>query len=148
MYRRSTGQIISISDDLYDVHVRIRLSYKNVNYVGTLFGGSMAASTDPIFMIQLISILGDNYVVWDKAVEIKFKRPAKETAFVHFHFNQEEIEQIKLDVLEKNEIDIKKKANITNKDGSVVFAEVTKTIYIAKKQHYLEKRRTKATTKN
>jgi|TARA_B110000967_G_C18846531_1_gene542280 acyl-CoA hydrolase len=60
------------------VKVRIKLSYKNSNYVGSIFGGSLLSATDPILMVQLINILGNKHVVWDKAAAIKFKRPAKE----------------------------------------------------------------------
>ena len=63
MYRRSTGRITSVSDDLFMVKVKIPISYKNKNYVGAIFGGSMQAATDPIYMIQLLNILGDDYVV-------------------------------------------------------------------------------------
>lgn len=143
MYRRSTGRIIKVSDDLHLVTVRIKLSYKNVNYVGSIFGGSLLSATDPIFMIQLLNILDSNYVVWDKETTIKFKRPAKETCFIDFIFTTDEIEQIKKDVALKKQIDLVKDIQITNKDKSIVFAELSKTIYIADKEFYKEKRRLK-----
>lgn len=143
MYRRSTGRICKVSDDLLSVKVSIKLSYKNSNYVGSIFGGSLFSATDPIFMIQLLNILDDNYVVWDKAGTIKFKRPAKETCYVDFIFTKDEIVQLKKDVATKNEIDLIKNIKLTNKDKSVVFAEVSKTIYIADKKHYKEKRKLK-----
>ncbi|APZ46965.1 DUF4442 domain-containing protein [Polaribacter reichenbachii] len=143
MYRRSTGKIIKVSDDLLNVKIQIKLSYKNSNYVGSIFGGSLFSATDPIFMIQLLNVLDTNYVVWDKAASIKFKRPAKETCYVDFIFTSDEIEQIKKDVSEKKEIDLIKNIELTNKDKSVVFAEVSKTIYIADKRYYKEKRKLK-----
>lgn len=143
MYRRSTGRVYFVSEDLHDIKVRIKLSYRNVNYVGTIFGGSMASATDPIYMIQLMFILQEKYIVWDKAVNIRFKRPAKETAYAHFEFSTEEVDAIKQAVEEKGEVDWVKKLNLTNKDGSVVFAEVEKTIYIASKAFYKEKRKKK-----
>lgn len=51
MYRRSTGRIHKVSEDLLSFKVRIKLSYKNSNYVGSIFGGSLFSATDPIFMI-------------------------------------------------------------------------------------------------
>ena len=56
MYRRSTARIISVSDDLHTVKIRIPLSYKNRNYVGSIFGGSLFETFDPIPMIQLMYI--------------------------------------------------------------------------------------------
>lgn len=143
MYRRSTGRIINVSEDLLNVQIQIKLSYKNSNYVGSIFGGSLFSATDPIFMIQLLNILDKNYVVWDKAASIKFKRPAKETCYVDFIFTSDEIDQIKKDVSENKEIDLIKKIQLTNKDKTVVFAEVSKTIYIADKTYYKEKMKRK-----
>ena len=59
MYRRSVGRIVFVSSDLHEVFVKIPLNYKNRNYVGAIFGGSMFSATDPIYMIQLMNILGD-----------------------------------------------------------------------------------------
>ena len=143
MYRRSTGRIVKVSDDLLQVNVRIKLSYKNSNYVGSIFGGSLFSATDPIFMIQLLNILDESYVVWDKAATIKFKRPAKENCYVDFIFTKDEIAQIKKDVSQNNEIDLVKNITITNKDKTVVFAEVSKTIYVANKKYYKLKKQSK-----
>ncbi|WBX74990.1 DUF4442 domain-containing protein [Tenacibaculum ovolyticum] len=143
MYRRSTGKIIEVSDDLLDVKVKIPISYKNKNYVGSIFGGSLFSATDPIFMIQLMNILGNDYVVWDKSASIKFKRPAKENSYVDFIFTEDEIEQVKERVVREKEIDLIKNIKITNKDTSTVYAEVSKTIYIADKIHYKNKRKKK-----
>ena len=57
MYRRTTAKITTVSDDLHYVKIRLKLNWKNRNYAGTLFGGSMLSATDPIYMIQLIHIL-------------------------------------------------------------------------------------------
>lgn len=146
MYRRSTGRVIFVSDDLRKVTVRIRLSYKNSNYVGSIFGGSLLSASDPIFMIQLLNILGNSYVVWDKAAAIRFKKPAKQNCYIDFLFTKDEIEEIKQKVDGKKEIDIVKKIQITNKDKSVVFAELNKTIYIADKEYYKLKRKNKSST--
>lgn len=138
MYRRSVGKLVFVSQDLYNVQVQIPLNYKNRNYVGAIFGGSMFSATDPIYMIQLMNILGDEYVVWDKAADIKYKRPARETAHAHFQFSEDEIKDIKVKVTAKKEIDFEKTLAITSKND-VVFAELSKTIYIAQKDYYKEK---------
>lgn len=143
MYRRSTGKIIEVSEDLFNVKVKIPISYKNKNYVGSVFGGSLFSATDPIFMIQLMNILGNDYVVWDKSANIKFKRPARETSYVDFVFTVNEIQQIKERVKNEQEIDLQKEINITNKEASVIYAEVSKTIYIANKSYYKNKRNKK-----
>ncbi|RBW61920.1 DUF4442 domain-containing protein [Tenacibaculum sp. E3R01] len=143
MYRRSTGRITSVSDDLFLVKVKIPISYKNKNYVGSIFGGSLFSATDPVFMIQLMHILGNDYVVWDKNATINFKRPVKENGYVDFIFTKEEIENIKERISKENEIDLVKKIQVLNKEGSTVFVEVSKTIYIANKKYYKNKRKNK-----
>ena len=95
MYRRSTGRIIEVSDDLLKVVVKVKLSYKNRNYVNSIFGGSLFSSVDPIPMVQLINLIGDDYVVWDKSAEIKFKRPAKEHMYADFKYTTEELKHQK-----------------------------------------------------
>ena len=47
------------------------LNRLNRNYVGTQFGGSLYAMTDPFFMLMLMENLGRDYVVWDKAANIE-----------------------------------------------------------------------------
>ncbi|WP_262501883.1 DUF4442 domain-containing protein [Reichenbachiella agariperforans] len=142
MYRRSTGRITTVSDDLLRVDIKIPLSYKNKNYVGTMFGGSLFSATDPIYMIQLMQILGNDYVVWDKASTIRFKRPVTRDAYAVFSFSQEEITAMKQAVLDHGETDIVKLLLITDKK-EMVFSEVEKTIYVASKSYYKEKRNRK-----
>tara|TARA_R110000868_G_scaffold96582_2_gene265755 strand:+ start:2696 stop:2932 length:237 start_codon:yes stop_codon:yes gene_type:complete len=47
MYRRSTARIVDISHDLLNVTVKLPISYKNKNYVNSIFGGSMFSAVDP-----------------------------------------------------------------------------------------------------
>ena len=143
MYRRTTAKLIAVSDDLHYIKIRLKLNWKNRNYAGTIFGGSMLAATDPIFMIQLIQILGDDYVVWDKAVEARYKKPAKSTIYGEFVFTTDEIETIKELVLTKKETDFVKTISLIDQNGSII-ATFNKTLYIADKSFYknkLKKRR-------
>lgn len=145
MYKRSTAKLIEVSDDLHYVKIRLKLSWKNKNYAGSIFGGSMLSATDPIYMIQLIQILGHHYVVWDKAVTAKYKRPAKSTIYGEFVFSSEEIQAIKSTVEKEQQTNIIKNMALVDENNSTV-AEFTKTLYIAEKAFYKEKlkqRRTK-----
>lgn len=138
MYRRSTGRILSVSDDLRVVKVKIPLSYKNQNYAGSIFGGSLFSATDPILMIQLVQILGNDYIVWDKESRIKFKIPARKTVFADFKITKSDLDTIVDRVRLEKQIDFTKTVIIYDKKGNV-FAEVTKTIYIADKKYHKEK---------
>lgn len=138
MYKRSVGKVKFISRDLHLVKVEIPLNYKNKNFVGSMFGGSMLSATDPIYMIQLMQILGDDYVVWDKEATIKYIRPARERVYITFEFTTDEIKVIKKDVELNNEIDYVKEVSILTK-GNKLIAKLDKTMYIAKKAFYKEK---------
>ncbi|CAM3497514.1 DUF4442 domain-containing protein [Flavobacterium gelidilacus] len=139
MYKRSCGKITFVSDDLFLVKVKIKLSYKNRNYVGSMFGGSLFSATDPIYMIQLMHILGNDYVVWDKSSEIRFKKPAYENAYVVFEFSKEEIDTIIRQVALNQEFNYTKNLIITDKNGAV-FTDLNKTLYISTKAHYKMKK--------
>ena len=144
MYRRSTGRIKYVSEDLYEVRIKLPLTYRNRNYVNSIFGGSMFSAVDPIPMVQLMNILGDDYVVWDKSAEIFFKRPAKQHLYASFMYTVEELESIKARVAREKEMELVKVTQLTNADGSLVFCEIKKVLYIASKEYYKEKRARKA----
>lgn len=141
MYRRSTARVTGVSKDLLTVKVKLPISYKNRNYVNSIFGGSMFSAVDPIPMVQLMNLIGGDYVVWDKSAEIFFKRPAKENIFAEFTYTSEELEGIKNQIRQEDEIEILKTTLLTNKDKTVTFCEVRKTIYVADKNYFKEKRK-------
>ncbi|TPN82866.1 DUF4442 domain-containing protein [Aquimarina algicola] len=143
MYRRSTGRITYVSEDLLKIQIKLPLSYKNKNYVNSIFGGSMFSAVDPIPMVQLINLIGNDYVVWDKSAEISFKRPAKTNLYASFTYSTEELEIIKQKVADENEIEILKTTLLKDKDDKNVYCEVKKVIYIASKSYYKEKLKAK-----
>jgi len=115
--------------------------------VNSIFGGSLFSAVDPIPMVQLINIIGPDYVVWDKAAQIRFKRPAKEDVYASFEYTIAELETIKSRVAEEREIEIVKTTQLLNKAGTQLFCEVEKTIYIADKKFFKEKQRLRAKRK-
>jgi acyl-coenzyme A thioesterase PaaI-like protein len=80
--------VVKISDDFRHARVELRMRPWNRNYVGTHFGGSLFAMTDPFWMIMVKERLGRDYMVWDKAAEIEFVKPGRGT--VHAEFNLDE----------------------------------------------------------
>ena len=99
----------------------------------------MFSAVDPFPMTQLMNLIGDDYVVWDKSAEIFFRRPAKEDLFADFIYTNEEIDEIKKKAQELNEFEIFKSTKLTNKDKSIVYCEVRKRVYIADKAFFKEK---------
>jgi len=146
MYRRSCGRLIYVSKDLKTLRIRLKYSYKNKNYVGSIFGGSLFSAVDPFPMVQLINIIDRDYVIWDKAAQIRFRRPAFEDLYADFTYTDSELEEIRKRVQTENEIEIIKSTPLTNKSGDTVFCTVDKTLYIAEKQYFKAKRKKKNKT--
>src|ERR1043165_2786172 len=94
-YRGTGGRVTYISDDYTEVHVRLPLSWRTRNYVGTIFGGSLYGAVDPMYMIQLMMILGRDYVVWDKAATIRFRKPGRSTLSATLKIDDAEVETIR-----------------------------------------------------
>ena len=141
MYRRSTAKITDVTEDLFEIKIKLPISYKNRNYANSIFGGSLFSAVDPIPMVQLINIIGEEYIVWDKSATIRFRIPAKEDLCAEFIYTKEEIERIKELVDKKKEIEIVKTTFLTNKTKSKIYCEVQKTIYIADKNYYKAKKK-------
>jgi len=97
-YRGTGARIEYIASDWTEVRIRLPLSWRTRNYVGTIFGGSLYGAIDPIYMIMLIKLLGKDYEVWDKAAAIRFKKPGRSTLRATFRLDDGELDQIKRDV--------------------------------------------------
>lgn len=77
---------------------------------------------------------------WDKSAEIYFKNQPGENLYADFIYSTIEVEDILRRVTNENEIEITKITQLTNQDRSIVYCEVRKTIYIAEKAFFKEKR--------
>jgi hypothetical protein len=121
-----------MSKDFRFARVEMPLTVYNKNYMGTQFGGSLYSMTDPWYMLMLIKNLGDDYIVWDKAASINFKKPGRSTVRAEFKLTQELIDQIKKEVDEKVKVNWPFKVEIFD-EKNVLIAEVEKIVYVRKK---------------
>jgi acyl-coenzyme A thioesterase PaaI-like protein len=131
-YRGSGARVVYISADYREMRIKIPLNRRTRNYVGTIYGGSMYGGIDPIYMLMLIKTLGKNYIVWDKAAHIRFKKPGKETLFADFKLTQQELEEIKTILQVQKSVDRIYKVELKDKNGQV-HCIIEKTLYIARK---------------
>lgn len=132
-YRGTGARVVYIAGDYREIRVKIPLSWRTRNYVGTIYGGSMYGGIDPIYMLMLIKNLGADYIVWDKAAKIRFKRPGKETLFAEFHLTREELDEIKQILKTQKSVDRIYNVELADKSGTV-HALIEKTLYIAKRE--------------
>jgi acyl-coenzyme A thioesterase PaaI-like protein len=86
---------LEISDDWRRVRVVLRRHWYNRNFVGTHFGGSLFAMTDPFWMVMTLYRLGNDYIVWDKAAEIEFVEATKEPVYAEFVLDDSTIDEIR-----------------------------------------------------
>ena len=128
-------RVRSLADDMREAVVELRLGLLNRNYVGTHFGGSLYAMTDPFFMIMLLHNLGGDYLVWDKSGSIEYVQPGRGTVRAHFLLTEERLAEIRAQaeggekVLPEFQVEVKDEA------GSIV-ALVRKTLYVRLKQRH------------
>lgn len=126
-------RIHRVAGDFRHIHVSMNLRWYNRNYVGTHFGGSLYAMTDPFFMLMLIQNLGPHYIIWDKASTIEFVKPGRGRVHARFELTQERIEEVRAHVAIEGKILPQFVVAVTDEQDDVV-AQVTKTIYIRQKR--------------
>jgi acyl-coenzyme A thioesterase PaaI-like protein len=131
-YRGTGARLRYIAADWSEVRLDLPLSWRTRNYVGTLFGGSMYAAVDPIFMIMLIRRLGPDFVVWDKAATILFKKPGRETLHARFAVTDEELAAIRTELDLQRSVDRTYLVELVDGSGAIC-ATVEKIIYIRKR---------------
>ncbi len=131
-YRGTGARITFVASDWREIRVKVPLTWRTRNIVGTIFGGSMYGAVDPIYMVMLIKILGPEYVVWDKAAAVRFKRPGKSTLYAKFILTEEEVAAIKAELAAAPSIERSYFVELVDADGTVC-ASVDKTIYIKRK---------------
>jgi acyl-coenzyme A thioesterase PaaI-like protein len=132
VYRRTGARITYISGDWCEVHIKLPLNWKTRNYVGTIFGGSMYAAVDPLYMVMFIKLLGPEYIVWDKAASIKFKQPGRSTLHAKFKIEKAELNYIRKTLKVQSNLDRTYQIELIDKDGAIC-AMVEKIIHFKKK---------------
>jgi Domain of unknown function (DUF4442) len=126
-------RVVHIAPDMRAVDVEMRLRWWNANYVGTHFGGSLFAMTDAFYMLMLMANLGRDYIVWDKAASIRYKKPGRGRVRAEFRLSDAQIDDIrgKLKTLPKYEPVF---SVMVKDEAGVVIAEVEKLLHVRKKQ--------------
>jgi acyl-coenzyme A thioesterase PaaI-like protein len=122
-----------IAPDWREIDVRMKLSLRNKNYVGTHFGGGLFAMVDPFYMLMLSRVLGKSYVVWDKSATIDFVAPGKSTVYAQFRITQAQLEEMLCATADGKKFEPTYEIFIQTVSGETI-AKVAKTLYIRKKK--------------
>jgi acyl-coenzyme A thioesterase PaaI-like protein len=131
-YRGTGGRVVHIDRDFREVRIRLPLNWRTRNYVGTTFGGSMYGAVDPVYMVMLRERLGRDYVVWDKAASIRFRKPGRATLHASFRLDDEEIQAIRGALATQGSVDRVYHVELADADG-VVHATVEKTLHVRRR---------------
>jgi acyl-coenzyme A thioesterase PaaI-like protein len=118
-----------ISPDFREVLVRLRHTMFTSNYVGTQFGGSLFAMTDPFWMIMVMRNLGRDYVVWDVAGEIRFLRASTQAVTAHFRLEESVLVELRDAATDGAKVLRWFEVDVVDADGIVV-AQVRKQLYV------------------
>ncbi len=129
LFLTSGIHVTTISPDWRHVRVEMRMRPWNRNYVGTHFGGSLFAMTDPFWMIPIKECLGSDYFVWDKAAEIEFVKPGKGTVHADFRVTDEALDELRAATAGGEKYLRWFPVDIIDTQGDVV-ARVCKQIYV------------------
>lgn len=121
-----------MTKDYRHARVSMNLTFYNKNYMGTQFGGSLYAMTDPWYMLMLIKNLGRDYIVWDKAASINFRKPGRGKVTAEFNLTDEHLAEIKKHLETEKKMDYHFKVEIKDDEGKLI-ADVDKVLYIRKK---------------
>ena len=125
-------RVLEIGEDWRHARVVLRRRWYNTNYVGTHFGGSLFAMTDPYWMILVMECLGRDYIVWDKAAEIEFVAPGKEDVFAEFHVEDTLLDEIRAATASGDKYLRWLPIEVRTASGELI-ARISKQIYVRRK---------------
>lgn len=132
---RGTGARVEYLDpEMREVRVELPFGWRTRNLVGTIFGGSMYAAVDPFYALMLMQNLGPDYIVWDKAAAIRYRRPGRSALYARFTLGEQELRGIREELAAggasgRGSVDRVYRVELTDAAGEV-HAAVEKTLYV------------------
>ena len=124
--------VTDLADDYRHARVELRMRPWNRNYVGTHFGGSLFAMTDPFWMLLTMKAMGRDYFVWDKAGTIEFIKPGRGRVHAQFRLDEPTLEQLRRDTAGGEKVLRWFDTEVIDREGDVV-ARVRKQLYVRRK---------------
>jgi len=132
-YRRTGVKVVYISPDFHEVRIKLPLNWKTRGYNGSTFGGSMYGCVDPVYMTMISWCLGKQYIAWDKAAQIEFRKPGKSTLYSTFRLAPNELAKIKAELETADKVERIYDVELVDGAGTV-HALFRKTVQIRKRR--------------
>jgi acyl-coenzyme A thioesterase PaaI-like protein len=124
-----------IDEDWREVIVDLRHGLMNRNYVGTHYGGSLFSMTDPFYALMLMHLLGEHYLVWDRAASIEFLAPGRGTVTARFALSPQRVDEIRAQAASGEKVLPTFDVEVRDSDNALV-ARVRKTLYVRLKPRF------------
>ncbi len=124
-----------ISNDFMEMKVVLRKALFNINFYKTIFGGSIFSACDPYFPTMYHHIFAEKdrkLIVWLKAAEIQYLKPAKSTLRLNFKISKKEVQLAEKALNKKGKFEIWHTVQAINKKGDVC-AKAKMQIYLRDK---------------
>jgi acyl-coenzyme A thioesterase PaaI-like protein len=129
-------RVRSFADDFREAVVELKLGRLNRNYVGTQFGGSLYAMTDPFFAVMLIHNLGGEYLVWDKSGSIEYVAPGRGTVRARFELTGQRLAEIRAQAAGGEKVLPEFQVEVRHARDDSLVALVRKTLYVRLKPRH------------
>jgi acyl-coenzyme A thioesterase PaaI-like protein len=126
-------RVLELADDFSRARVGLTRQWYNRNFVGTHFGGSLFAMTDPFWMVMALCRLGDRYIVWDKSAAIEFVEATKAPVFAEFVLGDATLDEIRAATAGGEKCLRWFETEVRTADGEVI-ARVRKELYVRRKR--------------
>jgi acyl-coenzyme A thioesterase PaaI-like protein len=137
-WRATGGRVIEVSKDLRRIVVALPLNRGTRNAVGTIFGGALFSTTDGLHPALLALHLGRDYIVWDKAGSIRYRKPGRTTLFAEFVIDDAELAEVRRLVEAHGECERTYTVDLKDRAGEI-HSVVERTVYVADKAFYARK---------
>lgn len=121
-----------ISDDFLEMKVLLRRALFNINFHKTIFGGSIFSACDPYFPTMYYHVFakkGRKLIIWLKAAEIQYLKPADSTLKLYFIITKEDIQLAENTLNKKGKFEIWHTVEAINKKG-VICAKAKMQVYL------------------
>jgi acyl-coenzyme A thioesterase PaaI-like protein len=128
-YFGSGGKVKHIARDWREVRMELPYSWRTKGSSGALFGGSIYAAIDPFYAMMVAKNVGAEYVVWDKAAKIRYRRPGREKLHARFVLEDGEVEKILEGLRGRKSVDRVYTVELADEKGEV-HAVIEKTVYV------------------
>ncbi len=118
-----------IAPDWLEVRIELPLNWRTKNNAGTIFGGSLYSAIDPFYALMVAKNLGREYVVWDKAAKIRYRRPGDGKLYARFILSREDIGGLRDEMEHRRSTDRVYTVELVDGEGDVK-TRIEKTIYV------------------